>query len=216
MLLLRRVEPRVRPHELHLRARVHQLGAERERVRVPDHLRDRIRDDVAERALLRRRAGGHAGEVHGVLRGAEVLGQVLRGLRSRRLLEEHLRILRRELRVEVAVRGPEDQLVAVTNEARDGLLELRPDGDVLLERRLDLASELLLDVQPALVVRLRPAVVVVRAHIDPRHLERARTLLGARRSGRRRERENGEAGAREKGHRADGLPSAHRVRLLRE
>ena len=50
------VEPRVRPDELHLRARMRRLRAERERVRVADHLRDRERNDVAELAVLRRRA----------------------------------------------------------------------------------------------------------------------------------------------------------------
>src|SRR5579871_6717451 len=43
LLLLRRVEPRVRPDELHLRTRVRLLHAERERVRVTDDLGDRER-----------------------------------------------------------------------------------------------------------------------------------------------------------------------------
>ena len=60
LLLLRRVEPRVRPDEPDRRARVRRLRAERERVRVADHLGDRERDDVADLAVLRRRSRRHA------------------------------------------------------------------------------------------------------------------------------------------------------------
>ena len=123
---------------------MHRLRAERERVRVPDHLGDRERDDVAELAVLRRRAGGHAREEDRVLGRAEVLGEVLRRVRPGRLLEEHVRVLRRELLVEEPERRAEDQLVALLDEARHGLLELRAVGDVLLVRRLHLAAEHLL------------------------------------------------------------------------
>ena len=51
------------------------LHAEREGVRVPDHLGDRERDDVADRAGLGRRARCDAGQIDRVLAGADVIGQ---------------------------------------------------------------------------------------------------------------------------------------------
>ncbi len=178
LLLLGRVVPRVRPDELHLHLLVDRLRAERERVRMTDHLGNREGDDVADLAVLRRSACGHAGEIDRVLTGAEVLGHVLGQIRSRRLLEEHVRILGRELLAEEAERRAEDDLVAVADEARNRLLELRAVRDVLLERRLHLGAELLLDIQPPHVVRLRPAGVVVRPDVDPGGLHRPGVGLG--------------------------------------
>src|SRR5581483_11382465 len=115
---------------------VHQLCAERERVRVPDDFGDRERDDIADVAALRRGAGRHPGEEDRVFRGAEVFRKVRRRVGACRLLEVDLRVLRGERLVEVAVRRAEDHLVALVDEARDGLLQLRADRDVLLVRRL--------------------------------------------------------------------------------
>src|SRR3954469_3031165 len=67
LLLLRRIEPRVRPDDPHLRARMRLLDAESERIRVPDHLGNRKRHDVPDGAALRCRAGGDAGQVDRVL-----------------------------------------------------------------------------------------------------------------------------------------------------
>src|SRR5919198_1051289 len=173
LLLLVGREPRVRPDQPDPRARARRLRAERERIRVPNHLGDRERNDVSDDALLRRGSGGHPREVDGVLTGAEVLGEILRLRRARRLLEVHVGVLLR-LRHHAVLeteRRREDDLVAVADQALDHLTGLRALGDVLLERRLHLRAERLLDVQPALVVRLRPAAVVVRPNVDPGGLE---------------------------------------------
>ncbi len=184
LLLLVRREPGVRPDDLHLRARMRLLHAESERVRVPDHLGNRERDDVADGAGLRRCACGDAGEVDRVLTGAVVLGHVLLDDRAGRHLELDVRVLlrRRCHRRLVAERRREDDLVAVTDQAVDHLGDLRALRDVLLVGRLHLRAERLLHREPALVVRLRPAAVVVRADVDPRGLERRVRL---RRTGRR-------------------------------
>src|SRR5438046_2029900 len=77
-LRLREIEPRVRPDQTHLRARMRRLRAERERVCMTDHLRDRVRHHIAEHAFLRGGAGRHAREVDRVFAGTEVLGEILR------------------------------------------------------------------------------------------------------------------------------------------
>ena len=190
LLLLVRREPGVRPDDLHLRAGMRLLHAERERVRVADHLGDRERDDVADGAGLRRRTGGDAGEVDRVLTGAVVDGHVLGREVARRHLELDVRVLlgRRDHRRLKAERGGEDDLVAVPDQAVDDLRHLRPLGDVLLVGRLHLRAECLLHREPALVMCLRPTAVVVRADVDPRGLERRVRL---RRAGRCAQGENG-------------------------
>ena len=78
---------------MHLGARMRQLRAERERVRVPDDLGDREGDDVADVPALRGRTGGHPRQEHRVLGRTEVLRQVLGRVRPGRLLEQHVRVL---------------------------------------------------------------------------------------------------------------------------
>src|SRR6266550_1237889 len=207
LLLLREIEPGVCPDQTNLRAWVRRLRAERERIRVADDLRDRKRHDVAEHALLARRTGCHPRQVDPVLAGAEVLGEVLRLSRSRRLLELHVGMLLRfgDHAALEAERRREDDLVAVADEALDHLARLRSFRHELLERRLHLRAELLLHVQAALVVRLRPPVVVVWADIDPRRLERRLLPRGA---GRHAEREN-ERGGEDERQREGEPPSLH-------
>ncbi len=170
----------MRPDDPHGRARVGQLGTEREGVGVPDHLGDRVGDDVTELAGLRRRARRHSGKEDRVLCRAEVLGDVLHDERPGRLLELDVWVLVGQRRRHVPVGGREDHLVALGVQARHGLVELRPDGDVLLEGRFHLAAEHLLHVQAAGILRLRPPSIVVRAYVDPRHLVRRRSLCRRR------------------------------------
>ncbi len=163
-----------------------RLRTEREGVRVADDLRDGERDDVADHALLRRRARRHAGQVDRVLARSEIDREVLRGLVARGVLEVDVGVLlrRRRHRVHVPERRREDDLVAVTDKAVDHLRGLWPLRDALLERGDDILAELLLDVEASEVVGLRPAAVVVRPDVDPRCLDR-RCRRGRARRGRR-------------------------------
>ena len=167
-----------------LRARMRVLRAECERVRVPDHLGDRERDDVADVAALRGCARSHAGEVDRFLASTEVLGHVRQNGRARRHLELDVGMLlrRRRHRGLEPERRREDDLVPVADQAVDHLGDLRSLGDVLLESCLDFAAERLLHHQASLVMCLRPAAVVVRTHVDPRCLEGRALTRSARRS----------------------------------
>ena len=195
--LLRRRVPRVRPDQLDLRSRVRRLSAEGERVRVPHDLGRPEGNRVADDTLLARGARGHAGEVDRVLARPEVLGLVLLDLCPGRLLEEDVGVLLVQLPVravrKVPERASEDHLVALSHEAGDDLRDLRVREDVLLVRRLHLRPEHLLDQQAPAVMRLRPAVVVVRARIDPGHLERRRRSRLRRAASRGDERGRGES-----------------------
>ena len=156
---------------MHLRARMRQLRAERERVRVPDHLGDREGDDVADVPGLRRRTGGHPGQEHRVLGRAEVLRQVLATCRSRSPARTaRSGTWRRTPCRRSRTRSRRSSCSPATTRLCTVCVELRADGDVLLVGRLHLAAEHLLHVQPAVVVRLRPAAVVVRPDVDPGHL----------------------------------------------
>ena len=152
-----------------------RLRAERERVRVPDHLGDRERDDVADRVPLFAAAPAAIPERKTVSSAAPKYSDRFFAVSvpvacSNSTLGYFAASFLSKKPYDVA----EDHLVALVDEARDGLLELRADRDVLLVRRLHLAAEHLLHVQPPVVVRLRPAAVVVRPDVDPRHLERRR------------------------------------------
>ena len=210
LLLLAVIEPGVRPDQSDLCAGVRRLRTERERVGVPDDLRNRERDDVPDDALLRCGTCRHSGEVDPVLSCAEVLRHVL-GLGGARChLELHVRVLLRRChhrRLKTERRG-EDDLVAVSNEALDDLRGLRAFRHELLVRRLDLGAELLLHVQAALVVCLRPAVVVVRTDVDPGGLERRGFLLRPRRAGRDAERQEQRDDERERQGKSE-LPFPH-------
>ena len=143
---------------------------------------------------------------------AEVLRDVLPDVGARRLLEVDVRVLRRERRRDVAVRRREDQLVALRGETRNRLRELRADRNVLLIGRLHLRPERLLDVLPSGLVRLRPAAVVVRADVDPGHLERRRGSCATRAASGEHQRDH----ARQKHRRDDHAPVClHLPSLLR-
>ena len=86
-------------------------------------------------------------------------------MRSRRLLEEDVRVLLVQLSVHTELEEPErateDHVVAVPSEARNHLRNLSAREDVLLVGRLDLRAKRLLDGEPTPVVRLRPPAVVM-------------------------------------------------------
>ena len=155
LLLLGGVVPRVRPDQLHLRLRV---------------------DAPARRARTRWRAGSPRGSRTGrCSRSSRSSSRRPRPCRRGRSSPHPRRSTRRgsstdrsRRLLEVARPGTspraflsmqperrrEDDLVAVADEARDRLGELRARRDVLLVGRLHLRAEHLLDVLPAVVVGL--------------------------------------------------------------
>ena len=149
-----------------------RLGAERERVDVAQHLRDRLGGDEADLLALAHVAGDHAVQVLRFVDVAEVAAHALGMLglvpQAAAVRETHRRVLRRQrqdVRVEVAERGGKQQRRAVLRDhALHRLLHRRGLGHVLFFDHLH-AGELL-DLRGRFGLRLVVAVVVARTDVD--------------------------------------------------
>ena len=183
-----RIEPGVRPDQLHRCVGIHCTGAERPCIDAAKDFRNRVRREKSELAGLRCRARSHARQPRGILCRAGELRQVRCALVTGGELEADIRVLlgRSNERILESERGAEDHRVAVGDEVFDDLQCLVTFGNVFLVGRDDVVTEFGLHRFAALVVGGGPTTVVDRADVDPGSLQRlvfalaARTTLGRR------------------------------------